>query len=931
MNPTAEQLVDSVSALLPLEPPPTEQQIDETLAAIGAAMKANADVVADARRILHASFKLRMELGTTLVDADDHDPWLAERRDGIDPYYWTRYRRLLGRKGWGRLVIDTLHRTTDDVLDLLGDPADGKPWARRGLVVGDVQSGKTATYAALIAKAADAGYRMIILLTGTLENVRRQTQERMDESFVGLDSRELLTGPKTRRKVHVGVGTIDARRDGIVFTSQDHDFRKDAATSLNISLASVKEPVLVVTKKQKAVLGRLAAWLRAKNADGSGHIDVPLLMIDDEADNASVNTKKAGEDPTTINAAIRDLLSIFTRSAYVGFTATPFANIFIDPRTTSEMLGNDLFPRHFIHVLEPPNNYVGMDGIFPHRDLDDEETPVSSLRDIDDEDGWLPLTHRKDDEPGDPPASLMLALNSFLVATAIRDLRARDDVPDRGGNEHRTMLINASRFTSVQNLVAEQLLQEVDQIRDAVRMHGKLEPDRAEAQSPRIADLAVAYHAEFSGCGYTWKDVLDVLHESLRDMRVRPVNQSTKKDKLDYGAVKGPPGVRAIVVGGNSLSRGLTLEGLTVSYFLRNSRAYDTLLQMGRWFGYRDGYGDLCRIWMTEEARGWYEHIAEATAELKADFASMKRRRATPMEFGLRVRTHPDTLLITARNKMRSAKEVNEVWEVSLTGRLVESTRLFQDRGRNANNVRDLNRFITKLQQANAGVTSPHGGALLWTGVSGDVVADLLYEGFAVHPFNFDFQGDSIAAFLRQAVVDGDKALSEWTVVLPVNGEAKDEQGQPIPIPLPAPLTGVAAVRSIKKSHESLLVSGKSSHLGGRSDLRHGFSKQEWADLNASAKPTEAELRQRLRRPLLIMYFLHPRQAGIGPAGTLLPALALHFPGEEQTEVGGHERRVVGYQLNVIAQEQLLRFGAIDDEDDEEDLDLEGGADDDDD
>jgi hypothetical protein len=928
MTPTAEQLVDSVSALLPLEPPPTEQQIDDTLSVIAAAMKAPDDIVVEARRILHASFKLRMELGTTLVDADDHEPWLVGRADGIDPYYWTRYRRLLGRKGWGRLVIDTLHRTTDEVLDLLGDPTDTDPWARRGLVVGDVQSGKTATYAALIAKAADAGYRMIILLTGTLENVRRQTQERMDESFVGLDSRELLTGTKTRRKVHVGVGTIDARRDGIVFTSQDHDFRKDAATSLNISLASVKEPVLVVTKKQKAVLGRLATWLRSKNADGSGHIDVPLLMIDDEADNASVNTKKKGEDPTTINAAIRDLLSIFTRSAYVGFTATPFANIFIDPRTTSEMLGNDLFPRHFIHVLEPPNNYVGMDGIFPHRDLDDEETPVSIRREIDDEDGWLPLTHRIESEPGDPPRSLMLALNAFLIAAAIRDLRARDEAPERGGNEHRTMLVNASRFTSVQNLVAEQLLQEVDQIRDAVRMHGKLEPERAEAQSPRIAELAAAYREEFSASGHAWKDILDILHDSLRDIRVRPVNQSTRKDKLDYGAVKGPPGVRAIVVGGNSLSRGLTLEGLTVSYFLRNSRAYDTLLQMGRWFGYRDGYGDLCRIWMSEEARGWYEHIAEATTELKADFARMKRRRATPMEFGLRVRTHPDTLLITARNKMRSAKEVNEVWEVSLTGRLVESTRLFADRGRNASNVQDLQKFISLLQSRRAAETSPHGGALLWTGVKADLVADLLYDGFAVHPFNFDFQGESIAAFLRQAVADGDELLSEWTIVLPTSGQARDDQENPIQIPLPAPLSGVAAVRSIKKSHESLLVSGKSSHLGGRSDLRHGFTQAEWLELNATTKPSESELRQRLQRPLLIMYFLHPREKGVGPSGTLLPAIALHFPGEEQIVVRGAERRVVGYQLNVIAQEQLLQQ-TFDDDDDEEELDLDGGGDDD--
>ena len=239
---------------------------------------------------------------------------------------------------------------------------------------------------------------MVILLTGILENVRRQTQERLDAAFIGLDSRDRLAPERVQRTTRVGVGRLDGQRFGIVFTSRERDFRKNAAQSLNISLASVSEPVLVVTKKNKAVLQRLADWLRSRNAEADGRIDMPPLLIDDEADNASINTRKDVADTTAINKAIRDLLAVFTLSSYVGFTATPFANIFIDPTSSDDMLGDDLFPRDFIPVLEPPTNYVGMTSIFPVVEPDETEDATQSriLRSIDDEDVWLPATHKKD-------------------------------------------------------------------------------------------------------------------------------------------------------------------------------------------------------------------------------------------------------------------------------------------------------------------------------------------------------------------------------------------------------------------------------------------------------------------------------------------------------------------------------------------------------
>lgn len=191
--------------------------------------------------------------------------------------------------------------------------------------------------------------------------------------------------------------------------------------------------------------------------------------------------------------------------------------------------------------------------------------------------------------------------------------------------------------------------------------------------------------------------VLSALNDAMGPVRVQPVNQGTGAASLDYGVTDRPPGVRVIAVGGNSLSRGLTLEGLSTSYFLRNAKAYDTLLQMGRWFGYRDGYPDLCRLWLTDEAEGWYRHVTEATAELKRDFARMRRRKATPNEFGLRVRTHTDTLIITARNKMATGINVVVERDISLMGRGLKSSLLYSDRLRNEENLELVNRFVGGL------------------------------------------------------------------------------------------------------------------------------------------------------------------------------------------------------------------------------------------
>lgn len=914
MQATLDMLVNMTVAALKLDPPPSEDEIDTVLDRVTTAFPAPAELKERARRTLHARFDIRMNLGSTLLSHDAHVPWLAARRGGIDPFYWQRYKTLLLNSGWPPLVLATLDRSMDDLLDLLGDPAEPNDWKRRGLVMGDVQSGKTASYAALMCKAADAGYRMIILLTGTLENVRRQTQERLDSGFVGFDSRGFLGSRGAKHKEHVGVGLIDGRRDGIVFTSSDHDFRKNAASALNISLNAVNEPVLVVAKKNKAVLERLEGWLRMHNADREGKVDVPLLLIDDEADNASVNTRRT-DDPTSINRAIRGLLGMFRRSSYVGFTATPFANIFIDPETRTEMEGDDLFPNDFIHVLEPPGNYVGMDKLFAALDPDAEvfdDELSGPLRPIEDAENWLPAEEKGSADPDWLPGSLIEALRTFLLTCAVRDLREEQGMPGGGGGVHRSMLVNVTHYTAVQNRVANLIHAQVDEIRTQVRNYGSLAPGLAEARSPAIGDLHCLFQREFGDLEQAWPDVLTKLNEAIGPVRVQPVNASTGAKSLDYRVADGARGVRVIAVGGNSLSRGLTLEGLSTSYFLRNSRAYDTLLQMGRWFGYRGGYAELCRIWMAPEAQGWYRHIAEATAELRRDFIKMKKRQATPREFGLRVRTHPEALLITARNKMSSGLDITvATHDLNLLGRGIESATIFSDRQRSRHNREQIERLLERANDAVGGpVESPRGGALLWKNVPAGVVADFLDE-FLVHPSNFDFQAESISEYLRSASLDGDDRLASWTIAVPTRGEGSEEALRSISAPVPT------RRRKVKEdaTRGSLLISGKSARVGGKADVRHGLE----ATVNLPSDAPEDEVRAAMASPLLVLYLLRGRVQDqhlkegrpYRDDDPVLPALGLHFPGTRDATTPA---RMVRYRLTKVAQQQLFATEEGDDE-----------------
>jgi hypothetical protein len=888
-----DTLENVIIASLSFDKPIEEQEISEKVNQFRAVIHVSDEAAAAVIRSLQARFRVRMDIGVKLVGYE-HKPWLASRKPSIDPFFWNRYTQYLYRQKWPPFVVATMDRSTDEMLDLFGNPTESGTWTRRGLVKGDVQSGKTATYTALCNKAADAGYRLIILLTGTLENLRRQTQERLDAGFVGLDSSHVLSR-NPMMKVF-GVGELNPSRHAAVFTSTKNDFSSILINSLNFTLGAFSEPVLLVVKKHTRILTNLQNWLRAYNADANGVIDLPLLLIDDEADNASINTNAAGADATKINSHIRSVLSLFTRSTYVGFTATPFANIFIDPDTENEMLGDDLFPKDFIYALDPPSNYFGPQTIFA------DEPEYSTRRAIEDWEATFPLRHKKTLVVTSLPGSLITAVQAFVLANVIRDLRGEHGT-------HRSMLVNVSPFTDVQQQVYDLITGILHRLQSDIRNFSQL-PSKEAFGNPGISAIHSVWEREFDVEEFTWTQIQKGLLNAALQIVVRAVNQRSGAQALDYSA-HSEHGLRVISVGGNSLSRGLTLEGLCISYFLRNSQMYDTLLQMGRWFGYRDGYADLCRIWIRDEAAHWYAHISEATDELQEEIRKMNRLNMTPKDFGLKVRAYPDALIVTARNKMRTARTIER--EISLSNNLIETAELRNERAAIKNNARVAEDFLLNLIRSGLGTKnslSLHGN-YIWTDVPKAIVANLI-RNFAFFPLCFQFNNDSLPDFIENT---DEAKLDKWDVVLP-----RGEDAEVTFADLKLRLQKRAVI--LTEGSRCILVSGHSARVGSRGIEKEGLPrdvieriKLDYKEKN-KAVPDKA-YRACRERPLLLLHMIAPYigDTPLDTGGNLLAALAMSFPPFDDSS---SLRRVL-YRVNVVEWRKL--FDAEQDDDQEVDND----------
>ena len=682
-EPSESDIRSEVLRLLPILAPAYNVSVENRL-------------IDDTIRAMLACIPVKMRVGSALKKRCPPPPWV-EQRDLQWPC-WNAYETYLHSKRYPGNVIRTLGYDTRNILNLLGNPEELDAWDRRGLVLGHVQSGKTSNYAGLLCRAADAGYKLFIVITGIHENLRSQTQQRIEDGFINL--------------APVGMRPIS-------LTTPEYDFSQQKA-ELQIPPQAVGTSVVLVIKKNPRVLENLLQWLRNSSKPGGDWADMPLLLVDDEADNASVNTNKEDIDPTKINGLIRSILNTFRKSSYLGYTATPFANIFIDPETEDAMYAHDLFPNDFIYCLSVPDNYFGAEKVF----ADESGEHRQYLNALDDAEDLLPRSARSSFIPVQLPDSLIEAVETFFIACAIRFIRGESA-------QHMSMLVNVSPYAAAQQQVRLLLDDAVQQRKNVICASARM-PGQEKHFWNHLEDV---FSRHYAGCGIRWAEIRTIFPDVVRSIQLRVIN-SRSGDSLKYSDYS-DTGLHVIAVGGYTLSRGLTLEGLMVSYWNRNSKAYDTLLQMGRWFGYRDTYEDLCRIWMPEDAQGWYAHIAEISQELREDLISMVQRGLTPADFGLKVRNHPETLIVTAMNKRRSTQE--RVVRPDLSGRLIETWVVFNEQDKLENNQQAMLALLEQTQtvsqtetpQANHEKGVP--GPFLWRSVPGEIAEDF-FNKFMFHP-----------------------------------------------------------------------------------------------------------------------------------------------------------------------------------------------------
>lgn len=880
---------------------PTISQIDEASKKMIDLMCESAGEVMKKSIIkqVKAKFVVTAPSGTLLKSDKEHQSWYFARKSKIDFYYWERYKKYLEHDGFSSRVINNMDNISDTLVDLLGDPSSDYLYRRKGLVIGEVQSGKTANYISIIAKAADSGYKVVFLLAGMINNLRSQTQERIDLGFLGYDSsKNYLNATKEGNKI--GVGEYDLSRVPITMTTLQSDFDKSFADHIGLNIKSLKEPLIFVIKKNGSILKNIYRWIeKFHNKDDLSKL--PMLIIDDEADQASINTKKSEDDPTTINREIRKLLKLFPKHNYVGFTATPFANVFIDPDTDDDMIGNDLFPSDFIYSLDSPNNYIGPEKIFS------EDSHYNyMLEKIYDMDSILKLKHKKNDILNVIPKSLETAILLFLISNAIRDIRG-DKV------SHRSMLVNLSRYTNVQNEAALTIEDYVKETQNQIK-HYPYRHFKEKTIYKKISEIYSKYYSERIEEDISIENILDNLNDSIQPIKVTAVNIANKAEEvLNYKTNK-DNGLRVIAVGGQILSRGLTLEGLTISYFYRNSKYYDTLMQMGRWFGYRDGYSDLCKIFMEEEAIEWYSYIAEATKELQLEIKDMKKSGATPNDFGLRVRKHPTTLYISAPNKLRNSHDFER--QISLSAEVIETPRLKNNQEVTKNNFFVLSKLLNEVRDFKNDYFDKRKN-ILFKGVGKEYIIDFL-SNFVADKSCLHFQTNELTNFIEHYQSD---LLEKWDVVIIEGSIVMKEKNLSLNLPEYLGLRTLVK-RSYKLINDKIIqVSGERNRLGGPRETSFGLTSNEiheaelnyenhYKSLNEPVPGKTAKTYTRYldsRSPLMMVYPVYLENSNNDKGyttkldGQIVLGIGLAFP-----KLEGNQQNFIKYKINKRAYNEMF-------------------------
>ncbi|HKC68170.1 MAG TPA: Z1 domain-containing protein [Bacteroidia bacterium] len=775
--------------------------------------------------------------------------WLTvERKEQMkDSWnYSKRYFELLEKSGRSEKVVEETKNSSLKILGKMGDPKSNEAFYTKGLVVGNVQAGKTQNFNAVINRAIDAGYGLIIVLAGLMEDLRNQTQLRIESDVVGegldIDTDALVS--KGVGKIYRFGKQVDSPISQVIcVTSAKSDFKK----SLLDADFTLSHTNILVCKNNVSVLRNLIVWLH-DSLEGKEQHNIPLLVLDDEADNASLNNegKKGREYASKTNGHIRALLALFKKKTYLGYTATPFANVLADRNEAPEnnwvvkykLRGqteekalprvDNLFPDDFIELLNAPTNYVGAKQIFetikqidnkaelkiplveivndavthfPDRVFPQSDGTLVGVEKINSKSEWeerfgnygtylefsdyrdyarLTRSSRAGDNfPISLPESIKESIMCFILSIAIRESRKPGMMNSAVYNPHHSMLIHISRYTLWQNRLKDLIDPYVKELESSLQLDDPSNPKSVYSEFEKIwykyyANI-VEHIQDYLPKGYDDEFIKPIsfdaiknknlLRDAIKDVEVKAINSVTQ-DKLVYPKKSQK---KYIAIGGNRLSRGFTLEGLSINYFVRSTDYSDALLQMGRWFGYRPGYLDCCKLFITQGSVDKYDLVTRTIEELETEFKKMEEKDRTPENFILRVKKHPGTLKITRPAILRDTIEVNWSYQDTL-----EQTTSFEIRKEKIESV--WNQFKTNIAKKFTFKTKKNedgtdaGFLVAQTDIRG--IIELLKQ-----PNNFGEETcNSMIKFIERC--QEQKKLKNWTIAIKTTGRAKENEGK---------------------------------------------------------------------------------------------------------------------------------------------------------
>ena len=598
----------------------------------------------------------------TLVTSLEHEEILDTGKQGANKDHFKAYRSW--QESLGKLPkksLDSIEATTRDIVNLV-EHKFSEDERCYGLVVGYVQSGKTGHFSGLISRAIDENFTFIIVLSGILNDLRRQTQLRLHKDVFG------TAGIKARAPLRAISPPKNSRFRFL--TDIDSDIGSGEFTIIDEDIKQVLESdevLIAITKKNTSVLQHLLNGIA--NASDSTKQKHKILIIDDEADHATVNTGGDGEepftdstlegedeedptdddsDPSKTNLLVRKIIQQFSRTAYIGYTATPYANVLIDPFLETEELGLSLYPRDFIMNLSRPDDYFGAERFFGENGDDGEDGLHVILHPEDTSEEIMQVEMNVETNIQDVvPSGLQEAMLDFILTGAVKHHRRQQGKSIHP--LHHSMLVHVSRLNEDQTVIHTM----VNDLMDVWKVQASSmfeQEELLEKLQKRWNDEFVSKFPQIEAFQEFSETIVDD-DGWIHDVKVMMIN-SKSDEILDYDAYD--DGLSVIAIGGNKLSRGLTLEGLTVSMYMRKTRMYDSLMQMGRWFGYRQGYEDLVRVHTTEHLYSWFEWLVKAEDAVRRDIDRYSMLGVSPVEVAVRIPWH-DELTPTARNKMKYA------------------------------------------------------------------------------------------------------------------------------------------------------------------------------------------------------------------------------------------------------------------------------------